>query len=47
MRVHPPNSCPAQGRQCYNCGRLNHLRVACRSPPQNQPTFNPNFPPPQ
>ena len=31
--AHNPNACPARGLQCYNCGRVNHLRRCCRSTP--------------
>ena len=24
--------CPAQGRKCYSCGRMNHLSIACKHP---------------
>jgi hypothetical protein len=29
------NSCPAKGKKCNNCGRLNHFTKCCRSKPQN------------
>jgi hypothetical protein len=29
------NNCPAQGKQCNNCGRLNHFTKVCRSKPSN------------
>ena len=47
LRVHPPNSCPGKGKQCYNCGRMNHLKVACRSPRANRGGYQSNFTPPQ
>jgi hypothetical protein len=29
------NNCPAKGKKCNNCGRLNHFTKCCRSKPQN------------
>ena len=35
------HKCPAIGRKCYNCGRLNHMSKVCRQKPtaqrQNRP----------
>ena len=28
---HPPKQCPAYGRKCNNCGKLNHYAKLCRS----------------
>ena len=46
-RQHGPNACFARGLQCFQCGRLNHFRVMCRSAPAQfgQPKRNapPNF----
>ncbi|KAK3085333.1 hypothetical protein FSP39_001659 [Pinctada imbricata] len=30
-RKHPPQQCPAFGRECRKCGGLNHFKVCCRS----------------
>ena len=27
---HPTNKCPAQGRECFNCGSWNHYTALCR-----------------
>ena len=27
--------CPAQGRQCYACGKMDHLSIACKHPNPN------------
>ncbi len=29
---HRKEDCPAKGKQCYGCGRLDHLKVACLHP---------------
>jgi hypothetical protein len=31
-----PGVCPAKGKTCRLCGKLNHFAVACRSSPQKQ-----------
>ena len=29
-RKHERNKCPAFGKQCHNCGKLNHFKSVCR-----------------
>ena len=29
-------NCPAQGKQCLNCGKMNHFSKVCRSKPNNR-----------
>jgi hypothetical protein len=29
------NSCPAKGKKCNNCGRLNYFTKCCRRKPKN------------
>jgi len=43
-RMHAPEACFARGMQCFNCGRMNHLKVMCRSSPvqRAQPNFGRN-----
>lgn len=43
-RLHAPDACFARGLQCFNCGRMNHLKVMCRSTPapRDQPNQNRN-----
>jgi hypothetical protein len=49
MTAHPPdpNLCLGKGKRCFNCNRLGHLKIACRSPPANRGGYNPNFQPQQ
>ncbi|HSN24072.1 MAG TPA: hypothetical protein VLS45_07885, partial [Methylomicrobium sp.] len=44
-RQHGPNACFARGLQCFQCGRLNHFRVMCRSAPTQFGHPNRNAPP--
>ena len=30
-RIHAYNRCPAMNVSCFDCGRVGHLRVKCRS----------------
>ena len=30
-KKHPQSRCPAQGKQCHSCGKMNHLSRYCRS----------------
>jgi hypothetical protein len=43
-RQHSPNACFARGLQCFQCGRLNHFRVMCRSAPTQFGQSNRNAP---
>jgi len=29
-RTHKRNNCPAFGKQCHHCGKLNHFKSVCR-----------------
>ena len=35
---HQGNECPAKGKTCRNCGKLNHFSVVCRSRPHKTDT---------
>ena len=30
--IHPPRRCPAYGKKCGKCGRVNHVSAVCRHP---------------
>ena len=32
QHINGKNDCPAQGKQCYSCGKMNHLSKACLHP---------------
>uniref|UniRef100_A0A8D8T341 Uncharacterized protein K02A2.6 n=1 Tax=Cacopsylla melanoneura TaxID=428564 RepID=A0A8D8T341_9HEMI len=34
LRSHESNNCPAYGRHCFRCGRMNHFDEACRLRPK-------------
>lgn len=36
-----PDSCPAKGKQCRSCGKLNHFSRCCRSTPNHVPPIPP------
>jgi len=38
--------CPAQGKQCHNCGGMNHYVRVCRSAPKDQGNYNNDGPRP-
>ena len=34
------SNCPAMGKQCTKCGKMNHFRIACRSKPRQESSVN-------
>ena len=36
-KKHPQSRCPAQGKQCHSCGKMNHLSRYCRSKRYRKP----------
>ena len=41
-KQHPQSRCPAQGKQCHSCGRMNHLSRYCRSKRYRKSGSQPN-----
>ena len=38
------SNCPAQGKQCLNCGKMNHFSKVCRSKPNHSKSTRPRKP---
>ena len=38
--LHAPDSCPATGRRCHKCKRLNHFARTCHTPGEQRKQVN-------